>query len=99
MKRHLVYLYIVFKTKRYKKYCGFKNGTCINGIICCTGCKHLKNNKCNISCVHCKIWFCVPCCQTMTKRDYKYVNKLYDLASKYGLLAFREPYRFKRMIR
>lgn len=95
MIRHLIYLYIIVNTKRYKKYCAFKDGCCINGEACCTNCKYLKNSRCSVSCVHCKIWFCTTVCKSMPKKDYIFINRLYDLASKYELLEFREPYKFR----
>lgn len=89
MIRYIVYLYIILKTKRFKKICKFNNGICIGKENCCIGCIHLINNKCNIICIHCRIWFCETACQSMTKKDYITINRLYDLACKYKLLNFR----------
>jgi hypothetical protein len=92
MKRYLIYLWIIFKTRRYKNLCGFKNGVCINVESCCTDCRHLKDSKCSIVCVHCNIWFCQTVCKSMSKKDYLYINKLYDLADRYDMLDFRSPF-------
>lgn len=64
--------------------CKFENGKCWasrKGILtefntCCRRCRHLGENGCTITCLGCKLWFCLPAWENLSRGSRKTIENI-----------------------
>lgn len=63
--------------------CAVKDGKCVDGAFCCSGCKHLGPQGCTVSALSCKVWLCYTArCTPNGERAAAELDALRDAAKR-----------------
>ena len=65
--------------------CEIKEGRCINGDFCCSGCPYLSDKGCTVQALWCKLWLCG---YRFTGVPRKFIDGLRQLRTEFRNLCF-----------